>query len=212
MSPRGDERIWQIHVWSETIISTHISTKRRTSSVTFCIYSFIFQLTSPQGDEPDDDCTSLESRIFQFTSPQGDEHKIPLPPQVDRNFNSRLREETNPRFLSYHILFNLFQLTSPQGDEHKAVSLFISLLLFQLTSPRGDEPSGTNNFVLYKTNFKSRLREETNIPSSLLLPVPYISTHVSVRRRTDLIFVVNGITNISTHVSVRRRTLPVFLF
>ena len=60
--------------FSTKLISNHVSARRRTPSFKYSLNAF---------------------SVLQLTSPQGDEHKIPLPPQVDRNFNSRLRKETN---------------------------------------------------------------------------------------------------------------------
>ena len=60
--------------FSTKLISTHVSARERTPSFKYSLNAL---------------------SVLQLTSPQGDEHKIPLPPQVDRNFNSRLRKETN---------------------------------------------------------------------------------------------------------------------
>ena len=120
-------------------ISTHVSARRRTFS-----QQIPFKLT-----------------IFQFTSPQGDEHKIPLPPQVDRNFNSRLRKETNT--FCWITIYQLHYFNSRLRKETNVsiqvrwylclyfnsrlrketnayvVSTVYIVITFQLTSPRGDE-------------------------------------------------------------------------
>ena len=81
----------------------------------------------------------VRTMSFQFTSPQGDEHKIPLPPQVDRNFNSRLRKETNQKELvlagiSMHFNSRL------RKETNFLIDIGLSAAVeFQLTSPRGDE-------------------------------------------------------------------------
>ena len=61
-------------IYYVSYISIHVSARERTPSFKYSLNAL---------------------SVLQLTSPQGDEHKIPLPPQVDRNFNSRLRKETN---------------------------------------------------------------------------------------------------------------------
>ena len=121
------------------IISTHVSARERTPSFKYSLNAL---------------------SVLQLTSPQGDEHKIPLSPQVDRNFNSRLRKETNmilhsPKFvktISTHVsirrrtaiqhLFPAPENISTHVSVRRRTNTpcnFPSRLLFQLTSPRGDE-------------------------------------------------------------------------
>ena len=79
-------------------------------------------------------------------------------------------------FISTHV--------SLRRRTHK-LTLIIILFIFQLTSPQGDEPSGMFSFSQLRY-FNSRLREETNILCDWLSAAgQYISTHVSVGRRTE---------------------------
>ena len=107
-------------------------------------------------------------------------------PSESCDFNSRLREETNPaepttsfstKLISNHVsarrrtpffkcslnALSVLQLTSSQRDEH--FSSFNSLR------------------IVY---FNSRLCKETNAAFALLSPSATISIHVSARRRTNL--------------------------
>ena len=127
-------------------------------------------------------------------------------PSESCDFNSRLREETNPaepttsfstKLISNHVsarrrtpffkcslnALSVLQLTSSQRDEH--FSSFNSLR------------------IVY---FNSRLCKETNAAFALLSPSATISIHVSARRRTKIITQIKQIYLISTHVSARRRT------
>ena len=127
-------------------------------------------------------------------------------PSESCDFNSRLREETNPaepttsfstKLISNHVsarrrtpffkcslnALSVLQLTSSQRDEH--FSSFNSLR------------------IVY---FNSRLCKETNAAFALLSPSATISIHVSARRRTKIITQIKQIYLISNHVSARRRT------
>ena len=75
-----------------SLAETNLTENKRFSSAK------LFQLTSPQGDEP--------SGMFSFS-------------QL-RYFNSRLRKETNDPLTVLAPPFYLFQLTSQRGDEHKS--------------------------------------------------------------------------------------------
>ena len=132
-------------------------------------------------------------------------------PSESCDFNSRLREETNPaepttsfstKLISNHVsarrrtpffkcslnALSVLQLTSSQRDEH--FSSFNSLR------------------IVY---FNSRLCKETNAAFALLSPSATISIHVSARRRTKIITQIKQIYLISTHVSARRRTDSYYL-
>ena len=168
-------------------ISIHVSLGRRTNTRPSFLVKWIFQLTSPQGDE--------QYRLFTTIS------------RVD--FNSRLREETNRKFLNQLGRSNVFQLTSPQGDEPSGMFSFSQLryfnsrlrketndpltvlappfYLFQFTSPQGDEHKSLVAVLINQLNFNSRLRKETNLSGFLGQSNCFcISTHVSVRRRTTI--------------------------
>ena len=73
-------------------ISTHVSVKRRTLLYSSAMLLFLFQLTSPQGDE--------QFATFLVAS------ELP-------HFNSRLCKETNARQTYDYYLTRIFQLTSP---------------------------------------------------------------------------------------------------
>ena len=147
-------------IWG--VISIHVSARRRTFLKTQQDPAILFQITSPFGDEHINNALMTLAKKFQLTSPFGDEHPCQLDNQMFQNFNSRLRKETN---------------VNSSGDVDFG-------WIFQLASPRGDE--------LY-----SEL--EKYIPEA-------ISTHISVRRRTILSENYFSRLFISTHVSVRRRT------
>ena len=73
-------------------ISTHVSVRRQTLLYSSAMLLFLFQLTSPQGDE--------QFATFLVAS------ELP-------HFNSRLCKETNARQTYDYYLTRIFQLTSP---------------------------------------------------------------------------------------------------
>ena len=76
-----------------SLAETNLTENKRFSSAK------LFQLTSPQGDEPLLMFGIIPNCGFQFTSPQGDERCIRTVISVCYDFNSRLRKETNKDLL-----------------------------------------------------------------------------------------------------------------
>lgn len=58
------------------VISTHVSLRKRTDSYYLEYCAREFQLTSQQGDKPDDEFCLMPYLSFQLTSPSGDELNI----------------------------------------------------------------------------------------------------------------------------------------
>ena len=170
--------------FSTKLISTHVSARERTPSFKYSLNAL---------------------SVLKLTSPQGDEHKIPLPPQVDRNFNSRLRKETNRNTAPVSRAWKYFNsrlrketnLKEIVDSGFSIISIHVSArrrtpkkttescsCLFQFTSPYGDEPVNSK---------KDTIRIQ-------------ISIHVFVVRRTQQSYHFPAYAKISIHVSARRRT------
>ena len=127
-------------------------------------------------------------------------------PSESCDFNSRLREETNPAepttSFSTKLISNHVSLRKRTPFFKCSLN---ALSVLQLTSPQRDEHFSSFN-SLRIVYFNSRLCKETNAAFALLSPSATISIHVSVRRRTKIITQIKQIYLISTHVSARRRT------
>ena len=124
-----------------SIISIHVSARRRTPKKTTESCSCLFQFTSPFGDELLSSLACAKTLQFQITFPCGNERILIVWSTVPENFNSRLRKETNCMPASIHALsYFTFQLTSPRGNERSLRTAYgQGIRPFQFTSPQGDE-------------------------------------------------------------------------
>ena len=105
-------------------------------------------------------------------------------PSESCDFNSRLREETNPAepttSFSTKLISNHVSLRKRTPFFKCSLN---ALSVLQLTSPQRDEHFSSFN-SLRIVYFNSRLCKETNAAFALLSPSATISIHVSLRRRT----------------------------
>ena len=108
------------------VFSTHILTRRMTSSFIVLISVGTFQLTSSQGGWQYPMTTGERVKVFNSHPHKEDDHVLPLHMRSKLFFNSHPHKEDDEKSTIQTTRLQVFQLTSSQGGWHDRSSSFRS--------------------------------------------------------------------------------------